>query len=81
MRPACCGDDRPRSPVVAMRGSAGHSVDWSAISNRDRAMMLLAQIDPGRITDSQRNSLIEMAVRDAPDDRPERGNGGRGSRR
>jgi hypothetical protein len=38
------------------------AVDWSGVTNRDRAHILLAQVDPGRITDSQRRSLIDMSV-------------------
>lgn len=37
------------------------AVDWSGITNRDRAHILLAEIDPGRIPDTQRNRLIDMA--------------------
>lgn len=37
------------------------AVDWSGITNRDRAHILLAEIDPGKIPDAQRNRLIEMA--------------------
>jgi hypothetical protein len=37
------------------------AVDWSGITNRDRAHILLAEIDPGRIPDAQRNRLIDMA--------------------
>jgi hypothetical protein len=38
------------------------AVDWSGISNRDQAHILLAEIDPGMITDAQRNRLIDMAA-------------------
>lgn len=38
------------------------AVDWSGISNRDQSHILLAEIDPGRITDAQRGKLIEMAA-------------------
>jgi hypothetical protein len=38
------------------------AVDWSGITNRDRAHMLLAEIDPGQISDDQRRRLVEMAV-------------------
>jgi hypothetical protein len=37
------------------------AVDWSGITNRDRAHILLAEIDPGKIPDAQRNQLIEQA--------------------
>jgi hypothetical protein len=38
------------------------AVDWSGISNRDQAHILLGQVDPGKITDAQRNRLIDMAT-------------------
>lgn len=38
------------------------AVDWSGVTNRDRAHVLLSEIDPGRITDAQRSRLIEMAT-------------------
>lgn len=38
------------------------AVDWSGITNRDQAHILLTEIDPGRITDAQRGKLIEMAA-------------------
>lgn len=38
------------------------AVDWSGISNRDQAHILLSEIDPGKITDAQRNRLIDMAA-------------------
>ena len=42
------------------------AVDWSGITNRDQSHILLAAIDPGKITDAQRNRLIDMAgVKDA----------------
>ena len=37
------------------------AVDWSGITNRDQGHILLGEIDPGKITDAQRNGLIEMA--------------------
>lgn len=37
------------------------AVDWSGITNRDQAHILLAEIDPGKIADAQRNWLIDMA--------------------
>ena len=49
------------------------AVNWSGISNRDMAHILLAEIDPGKITDMQRNRLIDMATsqkaeqKDTPD--------------
>jgi hypothetical protein len=38
------------------------SVDWSGITNRDQATILLSEIDPGRITDAQRTRLIDAAL-------------------
>lgn len=38
------------------------AVDWSGITNRDQAHILLSEIDPGRIPDAQRNRLIGMAA-------------------
>ena len=38
------------------------AVDWSGITNRDQAHILLREIDPGKITDAQRNRLIDMAT-------------------
>jgi hypothetical protein len=49
----------PESSKLAILQDA---VDWSGVTNRDRAHILLAEIDPGRITDAQRLRLIEMAV-------------------
>jgi hypothetical protein len=37
------------------------AIDWSGITNKDQAHILLAAVDPGRITDAQRNRLIDMA--------------------
>jgi len=39
------------------------AVDWTGITNRDQAHILLSEIDPGQITDVQRNRLIDMATR------------------
>src|SRR5262245_6143749 len=38
------------------------AVDWSGVTNRDQAHILLGEVDPGRITDAQRNRLIDMAA-------------------
>lgn len=38
------------------------AVNWEGISNHDQALILLNEIDPGRITDAQRNRLIDMAT-------------------
>ncbi len=37
------------------------AVNWSGVTNKDQAHILLSEIDPGRITDAQRNRLIDMA--------------------
>ena len=39
------------------------AVNWQGISDRDQAHILLSEIDPGQITDAQRNRLIGMATR------------------
>jgi hypothetical protein len=41
------------------------AVDWSGITNRDQATILLSEIDPGRITDAQRTRLIEAAAQNS----------------
>ncbi len=50
------------------------SVDWTGITNRDQAHILLGQVDPGKIADAQRNRLIDAATRGTSgiedDDRP-----------
>lgn len=38
------------------------AVDWSGVTNRDRGHILLGEIDVGKVTDSQRIRLIEMAT-------------------
>jgi hypothetical protein len=38
------------------------AVDWSNITNKDQATILLSEIDPGRITDAQRTRLIDAAM-------------------
>src|SRR5437660_11415246 len=45
------------------------SVDWSGITNRDQAHILLGEVDPGKISDPQRNRLIEAATREEISDR------------
>jgi hypothetical protein len=50
--------DMPEASKLAILQDA---VDWSGITNRDQAHILLAEIDPGRITDAQRNRLIDAA--------------------
>jgi hypothetical protein len=37
------------------------AVDWSGITNRDQAHILLSEIDAGKIPDAERNRLIGMA--------------------
>jgi hypothetical protein len=46
------------------------AVDWEGVTNRDKAHILLSTIDPGKITDTQRNRLIDAAV--GPDHGQER---------
>jgi len=38
------------------------AVDWSGVTNRDQATILLSEIDPGKITDAQRSRLIDTAA-------------------
>jgi len=38
------------------------AVDWTGVSNRDQGHILLSEVDPGKISDAQRNRLINMAV-------------------
>ncbi|HTU18819.1 MAG TPA: hypothetical protein VMG10_12235 [Gemmataceae bacterium] len=45
------------------------AVDWSGITNRDQATILLSEIDPGRITASQRTRLIAAAAGEPHDRR------------
>lgn len=52
--------DLPECSKLAILQDA---VDWSGISNRDQAHILLSEIDPGKISDPQRNQLIDMAAR------------------
>ncbi|MDG3006448.1 hypothetical protein [Paludisphaera mucosa] len=51
--------DMPEPSKLAILQDA---VDWSGISNRDQGHILLSEIDPGKISDTQRNRLIDMAV-------------------
>lgn len=37
------------------------AVDWSGVTNRDQAHILLSEIDLGKIADDDRNRLIGMA--------------------
>jgi hypothetical protein len=55
--------DLPEPSKLAILQDA---VDWSGITNRDQAHILLSEIDPGQITDAQRNRLIDMAAVNRP---------------
>jgi hypothetical protein len=48
-----------RSKLVVLQDA----VDWSGISNRDQAHILLSEVDPGKISDTERNRLIDAATR------------------
>ena len=37
------------------------AVDWEGVTNRDQAHILLSEIDPGKISDTQRRGLIDAA--------------------
>ncbi len=50
--------DMPDASKLAILKDA---VDWSGITNRDQAHILLSEIDPGKIPDTERNRLIDMA--------------------
>jgi hypothetical protein len=54
--------DIPEGSKLAILQDA---VNWSGVSNRDQAHILLSEIDLGKIADSERNRLIGMA-----EDRP-----------
>lgn len=54
-------NDMPDRSKLAILQDA---VDWAGVSNRDQAHILLSEIDPGKISDAQRNRLIDMAVGD-----------------
>ena len=51
--------DMPEPSKLAILQDA---VDWSGVSTRDQGHILLSAIDPGKISDTQRNRLIDMAV-------------------
>lgn len=51
--------DMPERSKLAILQDA---VDWSGVTNRDQAHILLSEIDPGKISDAQRNRLIGMAT-------------------
>jgi hypothetical protein len=50
--------DIPEGSKLAILRDA---VNWSGVSNRDQAHILLSEIDLGKIADSERNRLIGMA--------------------
>lgn len=67
--------DMPERSKLAILQDA---VDWTGITNRDQAHILLNEIDPGKISDSQRNRLIDMATRsEQPEPEQVRERGGR----
>jgi hypothetical protein len=37
------------------------AVNWEGITNRDQGHILLSNIDPGKITDAQRDKLVRLA--------------------
>jgi hypothetical protein len=49
----------PESSKLAILQDA---VDWSGVTNRDQAVILLSEIDLGKITDAQRSRLIDTAA-------------------
>ncbi len=61
--------DMPERSKLAVLQDA---VNWEGVTNRDQAHILLSEIDPGKISDAQRNQLIEAATEDK-----EQGRGGR----
>lgn len=50
--------DMPETSKLAILKDA---VDWSGVTNRDQAHILLSEIDAGKIPDAERNRLIDMA--------------------
>jgi hypothetical protein len=50
--------EMPEASKLAILNDA---VDWSGITNRDQAHILLLEIDLGKIPDAERNRLIDMA--------------------
>jgi hypothetical protein len=56
-------EERPWAEVPERSKLAilSEAVNWEGVTNRDQAHILLSEIDPGRISDAQRNSLIDMA--------------------
>jgi hypothetical protein len=51
--------DMPERSKLAILTEA---VDWSGVTNRDRAHILLSEVDPGKLSDVLRNKLIETAT-------------------
>ena len=51
--------DMPERSKLAILQDA---VNWEGVSNRDQAHILLSEIDPGKINDTQRNALIQAAM-------------------
>jgi hypothetical protein len=60
--------DRPWSdmPERSKLAILQDAVDWSGITNRDQAHIILSEIDPGKLPDPQRNRLIDAATRVGP---------------
>lgn len=56
--------DRPWAeiPEPSKLAMLQDAVDWSGITNRDQANILLSEVDPGKPPDAQRNRLIDAAV-------------------
>ena len=52
----------PEMPERSKLAILQDAVDWSGVTNRDQANILLTQIDPGKISDAQRRGLIEAAI-------------------
>ena len=66
-------DEVPERSKLAILAEA---VNWEGVTNREQAHILLSEIDPGKISDAQRNSLIDMASIEEDKSR-ERGGRGR----
>ncbi len=52
-------NDVPERSKLAILTEA---VNWEGVTNRDQAHILLSEVDPGKISDTQRNQLIETAT-------------------
>jgi hypothetical protein len=70
-------EERPWSEVPERSKLAilSEAVNWEGVTNRDLAHILLSEIDPGKISDAQRNNLIDMA---SIEEEQSRERGGRG---